>query len=251
MKFGAQLYNFREAMAKDYEGTLKRIAALGFDGVEVLNYTGPMSPKEYADFLASLNLECAGYMHNPDVLLDADGVCYEYAKALNAPAVSISWSSQYDYINKWRDIPEVLKKIGLAAKKNGLQFAYHNHWYDSFPIDGESLLHKLLNANAPDLVFAEPDICWLNRAGLEPAAFIRRYAKRIRQIHFKDILVADDRSTTAPLGTGCIDLKAAYTAALESDAQWIIYEQDFSSDPFADAEKSITFLKKLEMGLPR
>ena len=80
---------------------------------------------------------------------------------------------------------------------------------------------------------------------LNGAEFITRYAGRIKQVHFKDIRIADDIKTTVPLGTGVIDLKSAYEAAKAANVEWIIYEQDNSEDPFADAAKSLEYLKSL------
>ena len=62
----------------------------------------------------------------------------------------------------------------------------------------------------------------------------------------KDIIVPDDPATTAVLGTGVVDLKAAAKAAHEiADCRWLIYEQDNSEDPFVAAEASLKYLRQL------
>ena len=58
MKFGVQLYNFREALQKDFRGTLKEVAKLGFDGVEFPCMYGNIPPEELAEYLKELKLEC-------------------------------------------------------------------------------------------------------------------------------------------------------------------------------------------------
>ena len=104
---------------------------------------------------------------------------------------------------------------------------------------------RILDAPGAENIFAEPDVCWLTRGGMNPAAFIRKYAARIRQVHFKDIAVPDDPGTTSSLGRGVVDLKSSYDAVKETDCEWIIYEQDNSQDPFRSAEESLAFLKQL------
>ena len=74
---------------------------------------------------------------------------------------------------------------------------------------------------------------------------IRKYASRIRQVHLKDINVADDIKTTTPLGTGIIKIADCLAAAKEINAQWCICEQDNSADPFKDAAASLKFLRSL------
>ena len=245
MKFGIQLYNFRRFLAEDFEGTMQKIAQLGFEGAEVVVYRGPLSPAEYAGYLQKLGLKCCGAMYEPAKLTDPADSAYEYVKALNSPAVTISsWSD--NFAAEWQQQAELLGKIGQAAAANGTVFSYHNHWDECVMVDGDAAVCRMLDANDPAQVYAEPDICWLNRGGLNAAEFITRFAGRIKQVHFKDIQVADDIKTTVPLGSGIIDLKSAYEAAKAADVEWIIYEQDHSQDPFADAAKSLEYLKQLQ-----
>ena len=81
---------------------------------------------------------------------------------------------------------------------------------------------------------------------MDPAAWIRKYGSRIRQVHMKDIVVPDDPSTTTELGKGIVDLENAAKAAHEiADCRWLIYEQDNTPDPFKSAEESLKFLRKV------
>ena len=61
MKFGVQLYNFRNALAEDFRGAMKEIAKIGFDGVEFAGNI-PMEAGELAAFLKELRTECCGTM---------------------------------------------------------------------------------------------------------------------------------------------------------------------------------------------
>ena len=105
-------------------------------------------------------------------------------------------------------------------------------------------MSRILDETDPAQVFIEPDVCWLTRAGVDPASHIRRYAKRIRQVHLKDLRIPEERETMTALGDGCVDLAGCIAAAKETPCQWLIYEQDHSADHFADAVKSLAFLKK-------
>ena len=54
MKLGLQLYNFRNELNEDFRGTLKKIAALGFSGVEFAGNYGQIPPAELAGLLQEL-----------------------------------------------------------------------------------------------------------------------------------------------------------------------------------------------------
>lgn len=249
MKRGIQLFNFGKALGEDFKGALREIAKLGFEGVEFAAQYGNLAPDELAAFLKELHLECAGTMFSPDALLDKDNIAYEYAKKLNSPAVTISTPTASDFTQVWQEVADRCRKIGDVAAAHGVAFSYHNHWGEFTLVDGVSAMDRILEANDPERVLMEPDVCWVTRGGGDPAGFIRRYAKRIRQIHFKDMTDLNERYSTSVLGTGVIDLESCYRAALESDASWYIYEQDACDDPFVCARKSLEYMKQLDSKL--
>ena len=243
MKIAVQLYNFRDELKNDFRGTLRKIAGLGVDGVEFAGNYGEIPPLELAGFLRELNLECAGTMFKADDLLDSENIAYEYAEALHTPAVTIS--AFIDFSSEYGKLRKTCMEIGRIAERYGTVFSYHNHWLEFTMADGISAMERILENTSPKNVFLEPDVCWLTRAGVNPADYLRKYARRIRQIHMKDIRVPDDPETTTELGRGIIDLKSAYEAALTTSCEWLIYEQDYSENPFESAAVSIAYLKKL------
>ena len=243
MKFGLQLYNFRQELSEDFRGTMKEIAKLGFDGVEFANKYGDMEPEELAAFLKELNLECAGTMFKKDNLLDASNSCYEYALKLNSPAVTIS--AMVDFVQEWQTIAEICRKIGDNAAARGTIFSYHNHWAEFADVDGMTAMDRILAATDPKRVLMEPDVCWLTRGGIKPAEFLQKYAGRIRQVHMKDSKVPEEREQLTELGCGVVDLIGVYQTAGKIGAQWLIYEQDITTDPFRSAEISLKYMKQL------
>ena len=243
MKIGVQLYNFRNALKADFKGTLKEVAKMGFEGVEFAVDYGTVAPDELAAYLKELKLECAGTMFREADLLSGENQVYEYARALKSPAVTVS--IMLDFVKEYANVLSRLQALGAAAQKNGCIFSYHNHWAEWTMMDGKTVMERLLDETDPKTVFFEPDVCWINRGGANAPAMIRKYASRIRQVHLKDINVADDIKTTTPLGTGIIKVADCFAAAKEINAQWCICEQDNSADPFKDAAASLKFLRSL------
>ena len=243
MKFGAQLYTFRTALAEDFKGTIKEIAKMGFDGVEFACYFGGMDPEETAAILKENGLETCGIMFNEQNLMDPGDIAWEYAKQLDPPAVSISIMT--DFTKQWKEILERCLAIQKNAEEKGFLFSYHNHWDEYALADGIPAIYRILDAPGAEKIFVEPDVCWLTRGGVDPASYIRKYGSRIKQVHFKDIVVADDPETTTALGTGIVDLKSSWQAVKEIGCGWLIYEQDYSADPFQSAADSLTYMKTL------
>ena len=244
MKFGVQLYNFRDYLATDFKGVLKEVAKIGFDAVEFYSFYNNLPADEVAAMLKELNLQCCGTMLPADKLKDKNSDIWAYPEALNSPAVTIS--AMGDFTEKWEAVRDDCIAISNNAEEKELHFSYHNHWAEFTLIDGIPAMERILNAPGAEKVMMEPDICWLTRGNQDPAAFILKYASRIRQIHFKDIVVPEDPETTAVLGKGIVNLTGVYEVAKKINCPWIIYEQDTTTDPFLNAADSLRYLRDLK-----
>lgn len=242
MKFGVQLYNFRNQMNDDFKGTLKKIAEIGFDGVEFACRYGDIPPQELADLIKDLGLECCGTMFAPQELEDGENIAWEYAAALQSPAVTIS--SMTDFAKNWESVLQSCLLISKNAAEHNIKFSYHNHWGEFADVEGTPAMYKIMDAAGAEDIFLEPDVCWLTRAKIDPEEFIMKYQNRIKQIHLKDIIVPDDVNTTTVLGNGVVNMKKVFSAACAIDCPWLIYEQDNTPDPFDSAQKSLSFMKK-------
>src|ERR1700722_13379288 len=64
LPIGLQLYSVREMMAKDYEGTLKQLSAIGYQEVEAAGYFNH-TPEQVKQAMKAANLRCvsAHYPH--------------------------------------------------------------------------------------------------------------------------------------------------------------------------------------------
>lgn len=124
-----------------------------------------------------------------------------------------------------------------------------------------------------DLLATELDTCWVNVAGEDPCAYIRKYAGRCPVVHLKDFvgskkegevlyaLIQADGSDDVkvetekepafdfrPVGYGKQNIPAIIAAGLESGASWFIVEQDRSSErPALDAGKDELRLRSLSL----
>ncbi|MCE5252585.1 sugar phosphate isomerase/epimerase [bacterium] len=233
---GLQLYTLRELTEKDFTGTLKKVAAIGYDGVEFAGYGG-LSAVELKKLIDDLGLKCAGThegFENLEKKLDE-------TIAFNA-GIGSSFIICPSMPGEWRDkgaegfkaFGERMNKIGAAVKKAGMQLCYHNHNFEFKKENDKFLIEYLYETADPELVKAEVDVYWVQFAGENPAAFIRRYGKRCILIHMKDMADDADRSF-APVGTGVLDMKSIVRASKEANAAWFIVEQDRTKRPPLEA----------------
>lgn len=243
MQIGIQLYNFREELKQDFKGVLKEVAKMGYDAVEFFSFYNDLAPEEVSAMIRELGLVCCGTMFGAEKLKDKNSEVWAYNKILNSPAVTIS--AMGDFTEKWEAVRADCIAISRNAEEKGTHFSYHNHWAEYTLIDGMTAMERILEGPEAEKIMLEVDVCWLTRGKLDPASYIRKYASRIRQIHFKDIVVPEDPETTVPLGKGVIDLVKVYEAAKEINCPWLIYEQDTCTDPFACAEESLRFMRSL------
>lgn len=240
MKKALQLYGFRNELKADFAGTLRRIAELGFDGVEFYSFHGDLTAAELKKLLDDLHLECAGLMYAADQIRDAQSIVYDEVKILNPPAITHSLIT--DFTQNFPAILADLQLSGKTAHDHGVRFSYHNHWGEGALIDGVPALDRIMESTSPAEFFLEPDVCWLKAGKLDPVEVVKKYGNRMVQIHLKDIVDPDDPNTMTALGGGTIPLEKIIAAARQSRVEYFIYEQDYSADVWGDAQKSIEFL---------
>ena len=117
---------------------------------------------------------------------------------------------------------ETFNRAGEATKKAGMQFAYHNHWFEYIPVNGELPYDTLLEESDPDLVKMELDLCWITLGGQDPVKYFDRYPGRFPLVHVKDLTsvppitaadkqnFGDSMKEMTEVGSGVIDWKRIF-----------------------------------------
>ena len=239
-----QLYSLREALEADLEGTLRKVAAMGFPCVEPAGYHG-RSPVEFAKLLTEMNLSaptahCAlplGEDKN-QVIETALELGHRYLITGGPPG----WRDHFATIDDVKVIAEQYCVAADNAAAHGLKIGYHNHDWDLVEFEGRPAYQVFL-AHTPETVLWEADLFWVARAGLDPVGFLQEIGVRGKALHFKDGHISDAsvQPPFLPAGKGDVDLIGAAKAA--EHAEYIAVELDeYAGDMLTAVEQSYQYL---------
>lgn len=248
---GLQLYTVRDKIQQNVKSTLEKVAQIGYNSVEAAGYNVNdssfygMPLKEFTSLLNSLGLTLNG-SHTVFELDAADKVIGDAAAAgakyIVYPYLADQFRSDLD---GWKMSAEKFNKMGEIAKKNGIQFGYHNHNFEFVETDGQIPYDLLVSQTDPSLVTFEMDLYWVNRGGQNPIDYFKKYPGRFQLWHVKDMVKTDDMFF-APVGTGRIDFQAIFAEKETSGMKYFFVEQDSfkDMDPFESIEISYKYLNQ-------
>lgn len=245
-KIGIQLYTVRDALAKNVEGTLARLAEMGFKEVEFAGY-----PEGTAQSLRKI-LDRYG-LQAPSSHVDFQKVRAEWGRTLDqaiavgqhfivVPSVPEEDARTAD---DWKRVAGMFNKAGEAARARGIQFAYHNHAGEFVPLEGQLPYDLLLQETDPRLVQFEMDLYWITKGGQDPLTYFAKWPGRFPLVHVKDMDHTPQHAFTE-VGKGTIDFKQIFQKAKQAGIKHYFYEQDdVPGSPFDSAKISYDYLRAL------
>jgi len=231
-KLGIQLYTVRDALKADFVGTLRQLAKIGYDGIEY-GSTGPLSVADFKALLQELNLAPIGSGAGIKALEGQKGDEF-LARCNELGTEFLMISEQRDSAEGWRQLGKQLSAAGKTTKARGVTLQYHNHAHEFQRYDGQTALDLLCETADPDFLKFQLDVGWVQRAGEDPVAWLRKLKGRIRTIHLKDTTSPPDPQWTE-VGTGVLPLEAVHRAAQELGVEWYLVEQDTCARPSLEA----------------
>jgi len=223
-RIGLQLYTVRDELDRDRDGTLRTIASLGYEGVELF---GPVDAAAMRAALDEVGLAVAGR----HILLDADvDVLAEEARILGCNRVALGWIDQVATMEERDDAVERIAAFAQRARAAGLDFGFHNHWSEvpAFE-DGASLLALL-----PGWIWLEIDLGWAWWAGTSPVELLEWARGRTPLVHVKDLRARGTREFV-PVGDGAVGYRGIVDKAADLGIQWLLVEQDELDRELAEA----------------
>jgi sugar phosphate isomerase/epimerase len=256
-KVGVQLYTVRDLMKNDFEGTIAKVAQIGYKEVEFAGYFGRTADQVKA-VLDKNGLKAPSTHVQYDELDDKFPSVIEFSKAIGLEYIICPWI--HEDLRKspdiWKQASEKFNKCGEQSKQAGMQFGYHNHWFEFLPVDGKLPYDELLKLCDPGLVKFEMDLCWITAAGADPLKYFNAYPGRFPLVHVKDLKTmpkitsggAQNYGDTVDLtevGSGIIDWKRIFAQSDKAGIKHYIVEHDHPKQPLESIKKSYEYLSTL------
>ncbi len=258
-KVGVQLYTVREVMKDDFEGKLAKVAAIGYREVEFAGYEN-RTPQEIRAMLDRHGLTA------PSAHVPYKSLGDSWPAALDAAHVVGHEYLVNPYIDDevrkgpdgWKRAAETFNRAGEASHKAGIQFAYHNHWFEFAPVNGKLPYDILLEECDPKLVKMEMDLCWIEVGGQDPLKYFKKYPGRFPLVHVKDLTripkvdasggqsFGDSLPEMTEVGSGIIDWKTIFRQGEKAGIKHYFVEHDHPGNPFASIKASYEYLSKVQ-----
>lgn len=247
LRLGLQLYGVREACAQDFPGTLKRLAVLGYQGVEFHDLYGH-EPAQVRRWLDDAGLVCCGYHQRPfeAFLGPALEGTIDRLLTLGSPYLVLPGPLPEPYsstVAGFREAVRLIAEAATRARARGLRIGYHNEAREFVPIQGTIPWHLLVR-ELPEEVFFQLDTGNAAEGGADPMDCLGRVPGRLTTVHLKafsrrqpNALIGDDELPWA-------DILRYLT--MHGRTEWLVleYESDLH-EPMLAMEKSLTAVRGL------
>jgi sugar phosphate isomerase/epimerase len=259
-RIGIEAYTIRDLLDKDFDGTLEKIAAIGFKEIEF----GPTikDPNKTRATLDRLG------MTSPSGAFAFEDMSRKWPEVLDHCQIMghhyiVIGSIDGDLRNQpdgWQRGAEAFNRTGAVTSKSGILVMYHCHWREFVPMaDGRVPYEILLKETDPRYVQMEMDLGWTNIGGADPLDWFARYPGRFPLVHVKDFRKLPDRKVVyggkfdgdqvipdmTEIGKGVIDWKRIFAHSEQAGIKHYYVEHDLAKDPMEYARASFRYLNDL------
>jgi sugar phosphate isomerase/epimerase len=222
LPIGCQTWPVRETIGKDLDGTLHRLAAAGFQTIELCSPPsykdvgfGPlvgMKASELRQRIHAAGLQCASCHYNFTELKQHMDDRLAYAKELGLTQMIISTFAlpKDAKMADWMRSADDANKLGEQTRKGGIQLGLHNHDFEFEKLDGQLIYDKLMGELDPQLVKMQFQVAVV-RLGYNAADFFQKYPGRFVSMHLQDWAPALQKEVA--LGQGEVDWKKLFATA--------------------------------------
>lgn len=245
-RIGLQLYTIRTELQKDFEKSIAKVAEIGYKELEFAGYYN-RSPKDITRIINQHELDAVAAHISLEVLSTNLQEVVEGANTIGFRYVICPWLNvnEYSTMDSLKKLAETFNKTGEECKKAGIQFGYHNHYFEFQEVEGKLLYDVLLEETDPELVVMELDLFWIVRGDKNPLEYFKRYPGRFPLCHVKDM---DEAEKMVDVGKGNIDFGQIFTQSEQAGLKHFFVEHDRPEDPFASIKASYEYLQGLEFG---
>ena len=238
-----QLWSLRHTTSKDAEGALRRVKALGYDGIELAGDYG-WSVEKWRAMLGETGLKIiAGHSGLESLETDFEAKI-AFHRALGVECIVVpSLNKELQSAAGYRQAAKRLSVLGSRMSAEGFRLGYHNHDFEFSKLAGtnEVGMDILLAETDPTLVHFEFDAFWLEFAGRNAVEYLRTHSKRVCLVHAKDLRKSDREDV--PAGQGDVDFPALIPLCTANG--WPVIVEYEGADAIESVRQGAAYLRSL------
>lgn len=243
LKIALQLWSIQEDCKQDFPGTLRKVAEMGYDGVEFAGYYG-MDAKELKALLDELDLEVAGSHIPYDNLKNNFEETIAFERAIGNTRLVIPFL-QAETLAEWQGYFENIREIHEKLPKDEFKLLYHNHAHEFTSLEGVDVIVEMTQS-IPALLL-EVDTYWLKYAERDVLAWLDKQADKVELLHIKEMKETATGFESTEIGSGILPINSYVDFAAKHNLDWLIVEQEAFQEltPMKSAALNYTRLKAL------
>ena len=251
MPIGCQTYPVRNMIAKDFPGTIKQLAEIGFQTIELC------SPVGYADsgfaglakykgaelrrMFGDLGVKCeSSHFDIGELRKDLAGrIAWANDLGLTQMMVPSLDGPRNPTMDDVKRAAEEYNKMGEQSAKAGIQQGLHNEGFELSMVGGKRTYDLLLDLLDPKLVKFQFQVSTISR-GYDAAEYFTKYPGRFVSMHVQDWSAVTKK--TMAVGQGTLDWTKIFTAAKTGGLKNYFVEMNLDL-----MKASVPFLRQLHI----
>ncbi len=213
-RIGVQLFTIPTLVEKDFAGTMKLLASIGYKEVEMFgpfDWSAQEAKDDWAKAVPMLAFKGSGYFGHTAkevrAILDDNGLrspsmhtdLHSLRTRLGPMAEAAHVVGQRYVVlpaipagerrtpDDARRLADEFNDIGAKARKLGIRFMYHNHGYWLKAVDGVVPFETLVQHTDPAVFDLGMDLYWTTAGNADPVAYLERFKGRYKALHIKDM----------------------------------------------------------------
>lgn len=251
MKYGLQLYSLRDIADKDFLGTIRETAKIGYSFIEPCSFFGTPA-EDVCKVLDETGLYISGTHTGWDQLTpDKIDETIAYHKAVGnkniiIPGIDLSTEEKLNFAIDL--INSAQKKLAAA----GITLGYHNHAREFLPVEFGCFHHPEFEHVHAELqkktsVEFEIDTYWAYVAGKDPVEVLEGLKGRVHVVHVKDgfrpeIGKGDGRA----LGEGSAPVAAVREYCIKNGIRMVVESESCKPTGLEEVTRCFKYLKSLD-----
>jgi sugar phosphate isomerase/epimerase len=186
---GLELYTVRDALEKDFMGTVRGVAQMGYTLVEFYSPYYEWTAQQAGDvrkLLDELGMRCLS-THNSSDALAATGLqkAIDLNQVIGSKYIVMASPGTITGTDGWKGVADRLNAAAERLAPLGMAAGYHNHGPEWKAVDGKRPMDILAAATTKNVAL-QFDVGTCVAAGADPVAWIAANPGRIKSMHCKD-----------------------------------------------------------------